>query len=518
MVDVLLIDVSGINQKRIGEPNGISYICSYLRKDGYNVRIIEPSVNGDSCESVISEIIELNPRVLGLSISQDKDVYHSKLIIDKIKEKKVNCRIVIGGHSASIAIYNEDPYYYELLKKVDCAIIGDGEIIFSKVVKCIDDSQDFKDIGGLAFWEDGIKINKNCDYCHDLDSLPFQSRDVYEQLMEKYKFPITASMVSSRGCYHNICTFCSISSYSKMIGQKVRYRSIENIISEIKMLKEKYNVEEIIFDDDNFIAPGEFGEKRILEFCDALKSNNIKIKFGFECRINDISFNTFKLLKEAGLTTIFIGVEAYENKSLKFFGKGYTEDDVIKSYKILNDLGFSFSVDSKDRVYAGLILWHPKLNIDMLEKTFECYQRFELPIKHFLNKLSIYSNSPLEKYAIKQNCPKDENNCYIWKYEEAYMHNVEELITNFIKRAMDTRDRIRICEKTNAYDSNTIEEMKEYRKRFDKMCCDFIRECINSYKSEGNYNPDSKYKELSELEEESKNKFGLEKTVFLFRR
>ena len=57
-----------------------------------------------------------------------------------------------------------------------------------------------------------------------------------------------ASFITTRGCPYK-CTFCSSPTVH---GKKLRYRSTENIIAEIKLLHEKYGATLFIPEDDLF--------------------------------------------------------------------------------------------------------------------------------------------------------------------------------------------------------------------------------------------------------------------------
>ena len=55
-------------------------------------------------------------------------------------------------------------------------------------------------------------------------------------------------IVTSRGCYYN-CAFCQPLE-RKLFGSKVRSRSIENIIEEVKDVMRKYDANFIMFECD----------------------------------------------------------------------------------------------------------------------------------------------------------------------------------------------------------------------------------------------------------------------------
>ena len=141
----------------------------------------------------------------------------------------------------------------------------------------------------------------------DMDSLPFPARDLLP--MHKYfsfearKYPIDY-IVSGRGCpYH--CIFCADFITS---GRKMRARSAENIIAEIKHLVENYGVQEIDFQDDNFTLYPE----RVKEFCDLMIKTGLnrkviwKVANGVRC--DKLSLSMLKHMKESGCYMLFLGV------------------------------------------------------------------------------------------------------------------------------------------------------------------------------------------------------------------
>jgi len=70
-------------------------------------------------------------------------------------------------------------------------------------------------------------------------------------ILKKYQYtrklegrPLT-SMTTSRGCPYR-CAFC----FKEIFGQRARLRSVENVLEEIRELKEEYGINDIIFYDD----------------------------------------------------------------------------------------------------------------------------------------------------------------------------------------------------------------------------------------------------------------------------
>ena len=92
----------------------------------------------------------------------------------------------------------------------------------------------------------------------DLDSIPFPAYHLME--LDKY-FGLDTShgmrhrtrfspIITSRGCPAK-CTFCSA---NRVWGDNYRLRSVDNVIEEMRILKHEYNIEELMFEDDNVTA------------------------------------------------------------------------------------------------------------------------------------------------------------------------------------------------------------------------------------------------------------------------
>ena len=75
-------------------------------------------------------------------------------------------------------------------------------------------------------------------YYSDLDELPFPAFDLYPQLK-------TVALLTSRGC-PNACSFCA----SKRLAAGYRRRSVQNIIAEIVLWHQEYDIQHYSFFDD----------------------------------------------------------------------------------------------------------------------------------------------------------------------------------------------------------------------------------------------------------------------------
>jgi len=358
-VRILLIDppfyrFMGIQNRYF--PIGLGYIAASLRNKGYEVRIYSADklevasapdysrmhdhykafirqVN-DKAHHVWKDIVtvlkDFRPDVVGITAMTPKIAAVLKTAT-VCKEYNNQLNVVIGGPHATIK--PEEILQY---KDVDYVIRGEGEVSMVKLVSAIEkmDTSLFKEIGGLSYRLNGNIVNNlHLDYINDLDTIPFPARELL-LYPENYSSEDMAIIMTSRGCPFS-CTFC----YKEMFGKKVRYRSVGNVIEEIKHVMQKYGAKQFAFKDDSFTL----NKKRVVEFCDVFATEGIKINWECTTRVDLIDEDLLKKMMSAGCNTIKVGVESGSENMLKLMKKGITHEKVRKAAKLFNKHGIFWS-------------------------------------------------------------------------------------------------------------------------------------------------------------------------------
>ena len=240
---------------------------------------------GQSDDEIAKVISEFSPDIVGISVlfSNFLDSAHD---IARITKKVNNhIKVILGGNHISNAIIdykyakvdkslNLENHIKDLENKnIDFALTGEGELQLVKTVNAIVNKQDISKLSGLVkkIGEKKYIINPP-NRIHDLNLIPRPARHLVN--MEKY-FKIGAfhspksrsnrvlSVMCSRGCPEK-CTFCTT---PDMWGAKVRWRSTENIISEITNGVRDFRIGELQFEDDTITAR----KKNLLELCSELE-------------------------------------------------------------------------------------------------------------------------------------------------------------------------------------------------------------------------------------------------------
>lgn len=250
-------------------PMGLGYLAAVLREMDIEVRILDCLMRGWGTESETDDLFtrvglpekeieehirEFNPDLVGIScqFSRQYRIYHQ--MFEMVKRAKKECVTVGGG--AHVTVCPE-----EVLEDPACDFIlsGEAEASFRDFVIKLNQGEDVSSVDGLGWKREGkMHLNNKTEWINDLDSIPFPAYDIME--LDRY-FGLEAShglrhkerfcpIITSRGCTAR-CTFCSA---LRVWGNKYRIRSVENVLSEMRILKDKYNIQELMFEDDNVTA------------------------------------------------------------------------------------------------------------------------------------------------------------------------------------------------------------------------------------------------------------------------
>lgn len=193
---------------------------------------------------------------------------------------------------------------------------------------------------------------------HELDRLPHPERQDIDLYKKK---GIAVYIQGSRGCYGH-CTFCYLNSFHGQVSQW-RGRSAKNIFEEVLTLYTRYSVEDFYFSDANFFGPGKLGKERVVTLAELILTHDLTIRFGFECRVNDIDEYSISRLVMAGLTHVFLGLESGDPASLKRLKKYTTVDENKKAIQLLRDYGIEPTF--------GFIMFEPNSTLESIRNNFE---------------------------------------------------------------------------------------------------------------------------------------------------
>ena len=300
----------------------------------------------------------------------------------------------------------------EILKKsssLDMAILGEAEYTLKEILE----GKECSEILGLCYRKDGEIIqNELRPFIDNLNELPFPARHLVDNSI--YRRPdnnkVQATIKVSRGCpFH--CFFCLATPTS---GSKVRKRSAENIIAEIKECVEKYGITNFLFWSDIFDIDKEW----TMNLCQKIIESGLKITWSANTRADTADFEMAKLMYKSGCRLVSIGVESGSQYMLDKMGKNITLDDVRKTVKLFKKAGI--------RIYNYFVIGLPWETEETVEDTI----KFAIELNS--DFISFYTATPLPgskfyDYAKENNLfDKDTNFENAYFYPAVNTHNLSK--------------------------------------------------------------------------------------------
>lgn len=372
------------------ESLAIGYIASYLRRNSFEAKIIDEEIGGFSRAQTIRQLQDSD--LIGFTAIAKTQIFPIIEAVKELRKRGCSAHISIGGHYPSF-LHKE---LLSLRDTFDSVVRFEGEETFSELAKSIEEKKPLFGVKGLAFKQRGKIIeNQLRPLISDLDSVPFPARGTLPKVLELGGLPVISS---SRGCYNN-CSYCSISSFYSLPGGKTfRLRSAENVLSELRELKQNFpEISEIWFVDDNFVLPGKKGLERTIKLCRGIKE--LGMEFQIYLRANHINEKLLRLLKESGLQNIFIGAEAANDFTLQnIFNKNLSVKQTLKAIRLCNKM--KISID------PGFIMFHPWSTMEEIGQNIrflEAAKQFTLyGIASFLTP---YSFTPIGKKMLSNELP-----------------------------------------------------------------------------------------------------------------
>ena len=309
--------------ERVMAPLGILYIASVLKKEGVKVNFIDLAGRKD-LEEACKEIPCSHYYGLTSTTPQFPSVQE---ILKYIPQEDT----VLGGPQATVApkMCVEAGF--------DNVVVGDGE-------------------NGVLDFLRGKRGIIRSEPIKNLDEVPFPDRS----LVKDYNYSINnipaTTMVTSRGCAYGRCSFCSQSNLG------IRFRSVENVVEELKQIRSLGYRALMIYDDELF-----FNKRRDLKICYWLS----KLGFIWRCfsRSDLIDEKIASAAQYTGCKEILLGIESGSDIILKNINKGTTVAQNRRAIKTLHE--------NKIRVKSAMIIMLPGESHETLRETWEFCEEME---------------------------------------------------------------------------------------------------------------------------------------------
>jgi anaerobic magnesium-protoporphyrin IX monomethyl ester cyclase len=318
----------------ITPPLGLGYLSSYLKNHGINTVMVDGLKEQLNSSRMMKRILDLEPDAVAITCLT---AFYKETVSLSRELKKHKITTIIGGPHPTFL-----PYQTLVESQADYVICGEGEIPLLDLIKNNFLNENIQGVYSLENLKNENQTIIKAQIIENLDNLPFPD---WEQ-MNPHDYPKAPHgavikgfpvgvIVTSRGCPYE-CTFCAA---PKFCDRKIRFRTPENVVEEIKYLINNFKIKEIHFEDDNLT----FDADNVKKLCRLLIEKKININWACPngIRADNISPEIIQLMKDSGCYYFAYGIESANPQILKNIKKKESIETIEKAIETADRIWIS---------------------------------------------------------------------------------------------------------------------------------------------------------------------------------
>ena len=339
---------------------GILRVAAVLLQKNYIVDLLDLSGNKDYMGEIDKYLEKVDDRVVFGITATTPQLPNAIQIARRVKYRG---RVILGGPHISLvnAAHKKiggraTKSLNELYEDFDVLVAGDGEeAIFPALAgKGLIDADDVK---GPLFLTN-----------QQLNELPFPARHLVD--LDSYHYEVggerATSIIAQLGCPFE-CGFCG--GRSTAFLRKIRTRTSESIVAELRHIYETYGYKGFMFHDDELNV-----NKNVIDLMGKIRALQDELGVQFRCR-GFIKAELFtepiaKAMADANFWGILVGFESGSPRILKNIKKHATQDQNSRCWELAAKYGIN--------VKALMSLGHPGESAETIEETKAWVRRMPL--------------------------------------------------------------------------------------------------------------------------------------------
>ncbi|OGN10960.1 MAG: hypothetical protein A3I26_00775 [Candidatus Yanofskybacteria bacterium RIFCSPLOWO2_02_FULL_43_10] len=384
---------------------GILKVAAVLENSGWKVDVIDLSGIANFENVVVDYCIASDVEIFGITATTPQLPATVK-ILNSIKSVKPNARVILGGTHVTVvnAAYKRElglnikgratTALNQLNQDFDVLVAGDGEeavfdALKEKAPKLID-----ADIPKSVLF----LTNKH------LEELPFPARHLVD--VESYHYQIdnirAISMIAQLGCPFE-CGFCGGRESPSL--RRVRMRTSENIVTEMKHIFQTYGIRGFMMYDDELNV-----NKKVIELMNLIAETQKTLNTEFRLR-GFIKSELFteeqaEAMYRAGFRWILVGFESGSPIILENINKKATREDNARCLEIARKHGL--------KIKALMSIGHPGESQETVMETRDWLLKVR-PDDFDITIITTYPGTPYYDHAVPH---PDNPNVWVYTYKK----------------------------------------------------------------------------------------------------
>lgn len=367
-------------------PYSLLQIASLLRNDKHSVYLVD--ANGEDLT-----FDELKKRI--------ENVHYEALIFRftpttfdwDMKTAKISKNINKNAKTIGIC-WTLGTVAKEVLKEakyLDIYVMHEYEVVVPALINILSNGGAISKINGIAHKNDKININNHSNSISDYDSIPIPAYDLLSSfkhyfINNPHGSPFTI-MYTSKGCPFS-CIYCTVAK------TKLKQRSAESILKELRYLKKNHDIKTVSFFDETFT----FNKKRVIEIAEGIKNENLNIRWYCNTRVDLVDETLLKVMKSAGCRGISYGIESGSQKILDNAKKRISIKQAENAIKWTKEAGI--------KVYCSFMFGLPGETWGTVGETIKFVKK-TLPTSAQFNVAVPYPGTKLYDIALKKGWIKE---------------------------------------------------------------------------------------------------------------
>jgi anaerobic magnesium-protoporphyrin IX monomethyl ester cyclase len=299
--------------------------AAYLRSLGHDVALYDPMLDEDT-SGFAPTLARVRPDMV--VIYDDVFNWFTKMCLGRMREaalgmiasaRAAGARVVVSGHDSADA-----PDVY-LQGGADFIAVGEAEITLGELLARMDEPGGPIGVPGLVFRDRGLTRRTGPRaLLKELATLPLAAWDLVD--VDRYRAfwrarhgYFSLNVNTTRGCPYK-CNWCSKPVY----GNTYHTRTPDDVVAEIRVLRERYAPDRLWFCDDIFGLKARW----LMPFSERIAAEGLATPFLCQTRADLMTAENVAALRRAGCAETWLGVESGAQAVLDAMDKGLTLDQV----------------------------------------------------------------------------------------------------------------------------------------------------------------------------------------------